>query len=276
MAVEAHPDLPPAAFLDRGKISRVLVNLLANAVKYTASGRVVAAARPWQGSVTFEVRDTGAGIPADLIAKAFEPFQQIRPRSGEAPRGTGLGLSISKQLVEVMGGDLILQSREGVGTTVTFTVPELPHAGPDPGAETPAPARPTGGVKLACRWPRASWWSKTTRPHDTGSPRSSSRRATRRKPPAASRRPTRFLRSSSIDAVILDVTLPDGDGATWLARRKERQLDTPPVLALTGVTADEDIRRIRASGVRQVLTKPVNVTQLLLVLKETLIANKPS
>ena len=129
VAVEAHPDLPPTVFLDRGKISRVLVNLLANAVKYTASGRVVAAARPWQGSVTFEVRDTGAGIPADLIAKAFEPFQQIRPRSGEAPRGTGLGLSISKQLVEVMGGDLILQSREGVGTTVTFTVPELPHAG---------------------------------------------------------------------------------------------------------------------------------------------------
>ena len=76
--------------------------------------------------MTFEVRDTGAGIPADLIAKAFEPFQQIRPRSGEAPRGTGLGLSISKQLVEVMGGDLILESREGVGTTVTFTIPELP------------------------------------------------------------------------------------------------------------------------------------------------------
>ncbi len=276
VAVEAHPDLPPAVFLDRGKISRVLVNLLANAVKYTASGRVVAAARPWQGSVTFEVRDTGSGIPADLIAKAFEPFQQIRPRSGEAPRGTGLGLSISKQLVEVMGGDLILQSREGVGTTVTFTVPELPHAGWDPGAETPAPARPTGGVRLrppvaarilvveddeASRYGLAALLeSESYAPETAGSLKDADA----------------VLADSSIDAVILDVTLPDGDGATWLARRKERQLDTPPVLALTGVTADEDIRRIRASGVRQVLTKPVNVTQLLLVLKETLIASKPS
>jgi DNA-binding response OmpR family regulator len=84
------------------------------------------------------------------------------------------------------------------------------------------------------------------------------------------------LAERTIDAVILDVTLPDGDGATWLARRNERSLHTPPVLALTGVTADEDLRRIRAAGVRQVLTKPVNVTQLLLVLKETLIASKPS
>ena len=77
----------------------------------------------------------------------------------------------------------------------------------------------------------------------------------------------------SPDAVRLDVTLPDGDGAAWLADRNRKALPTPPVIALTGLTADEDTRRIRSAGVRLVLTKPVNVTQLLLALKDTLEAS---
>jgi DNA-binding response OmpR family regulator/anti-sigma regulatory factor (Ser/Thr protein kinase) len=276
LGLEAAANLPKTVRLDRGKVSRVLVNLLANAVKYTSAGRVVAAARPWQGSVTFEVRDTGSGIPTDLIAKAFEPFQQIRPRSGEAPRGTGLGLSISKQLVEIMGGDLILESREGVGTTLTFTVPELPHAATAdaedaasaeaPGA-VPAPASSDRARILVVEDDEASRYGLAALLESEGYA-----------PLAVGdlREGDAALAAGTIDAVILDVTLPDGDGATWLARRNDRSHETPPVLALTGVTADEDIRRIRAAGVRQVLTKPVNVTQLLLVLKETLIASKPS
>jgi DNA-binding response OmpR family regulator/anti-sigma regulatory factor (Ser/Thr protein kinase) len=275
LTVETSPDFPPTVSLDRGKVSRVLVNLIGNAVKYTSEGRVTVAARPWQGSVTFEVRDTGSGIPADLIAKAFEPFQQIRPRTGEVPRGTGLGLSISKQLVEVMGGDLILQSREGVGTTVTFTVPELPHA-PSPEEMDAAPrARVTGSVKkagtagsvLVVEDDEASRYGLAALLESEGYALETA---------GELKEAEALLSGKTIDAIILDVTLPDGDGATWLARRNERALDTPPVLALTGVTADEDLRRIRAAGVRQVLTKPVNVTQLLLVLKETLISSKPS
>ena len=75
------------------------------------------------------------------------------------------------------------------------------------------------------------------------------------------------LARAEADVILLDVTLPDGDGAAWLQRRASRSDATPPVLALTGVT---DTRRIRDSGVERILTKPVNVTQLLLVLKETL------
>jgi DNA-binding response OmpR family regulator len=66
------------------------------------------------------------------------------------------------------------------------------------------------------------------------------------------------------------VTLPDGDGAAWLEQRLRQGRATPPVLALTGVTADEDTRRIREAGVRLVLSKPVNVRQLLLALKDAL------
>ena len=215
------------------------------------------------------MRDTGAGIPQDLIAKAFEPFQQIRTRSGETPRGTGLGLSISKQLVELMGGDLILESREGDGTTVKFTLPELPVAGAAPGAAD-ATRVVIGLFRLvdgrqprvlvveddeASRYGmRALLESEGYDVRDAGSLKEAEE----------------ALAEGAPDVVLLDVTLPDGDGAVWMQQRTSRNEPTPPVVALTGVTADEDTRRIRESGVQKILTKPVNVTQLLLVLKEML------
>jgi DNA-binding response OmpR family regulator/anti-sigma regulatory factor (Ser/Thr protein kinase) len=266
--VEVGPGTPATAVLDRGKLTRVLVNLLSNAVKYTAAGSVVLQARPFQSSLTFSVADTGVGIPEDLISKAFEPFQQIRTRSGEAPRGTGLGLSISKQLVELMGGDLILESREGRGTTVTFTVPELPLDStvlPSPPSLSPSPGVPL----IAGRQPRvlvveddeASRYGMQALLESEGYAVIAA--GTLKAAEAA-------LTAGELDVVLLDVTLPDGDGAIWLESRRRADAETPPVLALTGVTADEDTRRIQQSGVRRVLTKPVNVTQLLLILKETL------
>ena len=260
--VEVDPKLPEAAWLDREKLSRVLVNLVSNAVKFTKKGRVLLRAQPWQGSVSFEVDDTGVGIPPELVAAAFEPFRQIRPRNGEAPRGTGLGLSISKQLVETMGGDLFLDSREGRGTRVTFTLPELPAEPLD--EETPAasPSRPEGGRRarvLIVEDDHASRYGLRALLESEGYDVSEA---------STLQEADLELRRSPPEVVILDITLPDGDGAVWLSRRTQKDPYTPAVIALTGVTADADTRRIDAAGVRMVLTKPVNVTQLLLVLRD--------
>ena len=261
--VEVDPRMQRTAWLDREKLSRVLVNLVSNAVKFTPKGRVLLRAQPWQGSISFEVDDTGVGIPPDLVAAAFEPFRQIRPPSGEAPRGTGLGLTISKQLVETMGGDLFLDSREGRGTRVTFTLPELPA---EPVVEeTPAAvARP--GASLSQR-------ARVLIVEDDDASRYGLRALLESEGYDVSEASTLQeaeleLRGSAPEAMILDITLPDGDGAVWLAQRSRNQPFGPPVIALTGVTADEDTRRIDAAGVRMVLTKPVNVTQLLLALRD--------
>src|SRR5262249_35207359 len=124
--VEVAPGLPPSAWLDREKLSRVLVNLVSNAVKVTQKGIVLLRARPWQASVSFQDRDTGCGSPLDLVPAAYSLFRPVRPRTGGGPRGAGLGRTTSTQLVGAMGGGPFLDSREGRGTRVALTVPELP------------------------------------------------------------------------------------------------------------------------------------------------------
>lgn len=263
LELEAHPELPSSSHLDREKVSRVLVNLLSNAVKYTNAGRVTLSAKPWQGSITFEVTDTGVGIPTDLIGAAFEPFRQIRSRTGDAPRGTGLGLTISKQLVEIMGGDLILESQEGDGTRVRFTLPDLPAAEETPrAAEMPPPSPgPRRATVLIVEDDQPSRYGLRELLESEGYDVLEA---------VNLREADAVLLEKSPAVIVLDITLPDGDGAVWLRDRTDRKRRLPPVIALTGVTADVDTRRIEAAGVRRVLTKPVNVSRLLGALQEIL------
>jgi signal transduction histidine kinase len=119
-----------AVLADPGKLRQILVNLLANAVKFTPSGGVVTLAAEDGGPrVCFHVRDTGAGIPGDALERIFEPFVQLRQSPMTAASGTGLGLAISRELARGMGGDLTVQSAVGAGSTFTL---HLPAAPPDP------------------------------------------------------------------------------------------------------------------------------------------------
>ena len=273
LVIEAHPDLPAVSSFDREKLSRVLVNLLSNAVKYTNTGSVTLSAQPWQGSTTFEVRDTGRGIPAEMIGAAFEPFRQIRPRTGDSQRGTGLGLTISKQLVEIMGGDLILESKEGAGTRVRFTIPDLPVTleevarGTDAAVALP-PSMRGQSLVLIVEDDHASRYGLGALLESEGY---------RVQEAANLKEANARLEDSSPGAIVLDITLPDGDGAVWLRERLGRdQGRLPPVIALTGITADADTRRIENAGAWKVLTKPVNVGRLLGALRDALSGSQPA
>ena len=270
LAQEIVPDLPESAILDREKVSRVLINLLSNAVKYTQRGRVVLRAEPWQGSIAFEVRDTGSGVPAHLVTTVFEPFRQIRTGDGEAPRGSGLGLTISKQLVELMGGDLIFDSREGVGTRVSFTLPQLHDEGAEAASEpaaSPLPGEEIGRGRrvLVVEDDASSRYGLKSLLEAEGYDVAEA---------AALAEAEQFARQSAPDVMILDITLPDGDGAEWLRLFAKKEGRVPfPVIALTGITADEDTRRIEGSGVFAVLQKPVNVGLLLQALRDAAAAS---
>jgi signal transduction histidine kinase/CheY-like chemotaxis protein len=107
---------------DGGKLRQVLVNLLANAVKFTERGRITLHLSRGDGDAWhFEVSDTGIGIPADAQDAVFEPFQQGPGARGQG--GTGLGLTIARRQIELMGGTLELRSVSGAGSTFLFTIP---------------------------------------------------------------------------------------------------------------------------------------------------------
>jgi signal transduction histidine kinase len=126
-AIEDHsPALEMLA--DRDKVQQILVNLLANAVKFTPSGGSITLSVRDEDprSVSIAVRDTGIGIPAHRIGDIFEPFVQVHRSLREPTSGTGLGLAISRDLARRMGADIVVASEEGVGSTFTLVVPRAP------------------------------------------------------------------------------------------------------------------------------------------------------
>ncbi len=105
-------------------VEQVLLNLLANAVKFTESGDVRLAVSSQGHELSFAVSDTGPGIPAEELPRLFEPFYQAAgPQASKTP-GTGLGLSISRQLAEVLGGRIEVETEPGAGSTFTLLIPD--------------------------------------------------------------------------------------------------------------------------------------------------------
>ena len=134
MHVQIDPALPRYVIGDASKLNQVLHHLVGNAVKFTRRGEVrtrvtlyeTADKNPHVLMLMFSIRDTGAGIHASKKDLVFEPFQQQDTSLTRPYRGAGLGLTLSKQLVELMGGEIWLESDPGWGTEVFFTVPVTP------------------------------------------------------------------------------------------------------------------------------------------------------
>ncbi len=123
----AQPEVPHGIVGDITRLRQILVNLLSNAVKFTAQGEVAIEIRAVRGDdgmheITFAVRDTGIGIPADRLDRLFKSFSQVDSSTTRQYGGTGLGLAISKKLSELMGGTMWVESEAGKGATFFFTI----------------------------------------------------------------------------------------------------------------------------------------------------------
>ena len=105
------------------KLNQIITNLIQNALKFTTKGSIDFGYNKKKAGLEFFVMDTGRGIPADKKEKIFERFQQVDNSLTRAHEGAGLGLSISKAYVEMLGGTIHVESKEGVGSTFTFTHP---------------------------------------------------------------------------------------------------------------------------------------------------------
>jgi len=112
------------ALADRSKVEQIVLNLVSNAVKFTASGgKITLACEVRRGRVVLTVLDTGSGIPKDKLDSIFEPFVQVGRTLTSSREGAGLGLAISRDLARGMGGDISVDSRIGVGSEFKLTLP---------------------------------------------------------------------------------------------------------------------------------------------------------
>lgn len=160
-SIELEPGLPASIETDSGKLEQIANNLLSNALKFTRQGSVqvhigrAPASSGREGDIAIRVTDTGVGIPKDKFEKVFQAFEQADGSTSRHFGGTGLGLSIARGMAQMLGGDIRLESTEGVGTTFSLLLPErhglrrtgsapvhAAIASPAPAAEiTPKPAK---------------------------------------------------------------------------------------------------------------------------------------
>ncbi|MBF0416691.1 MAG: response regulator [Magnetococcales bacterium] len=126
------PDLPRSLTGDPLRLKQIIINLINNAIKFTSAGEIVLTVEPVAGHdatgdpqqyLHFSVSDTGIGIPEEMQRKIFQSFVQADGSIARKFGGTGLGLTISRHLVEMMGGDLLVESQEGQGSRFHFTIP---------------------------------------------------------------------------------------------------------------------------------------------------------
>lgn len=120
---------------DALKVHQILVNLLANAVKFSERGQIRLGLKESANNALFDVSDTGIGIPGEYLERVFSPFWQVRQTANRKIGGTGLGLSVARDLARLLGGDVTVESVLGSGSTFTLRVPVN---APDPAAAAKA------------------------------------------------------------------------------------------------------------------------------------------
>ena len=284
-------DLPDALAGDAGRVRQVLTNLIGNAVKFTDSGRIDVEAelvRPTGDglSVRFTVRDTGIGIPLEHQSRLFESFTQGDGSSTRKYGGTGLGLSISKQLVELMGGELGVESRPGEGSRFWFTAifgraaivaPGAPpkRAIPVPAVPPPAaPKVPIPSVKPAVAPPEKSNGGgprklRVLLAEDNEINQRIALRLLEKLGLAADavdngRAAVEALAQQNYDLVLMDCQMPDMDGfeATAVIRNRERGKSHTPICALTANAMEGDREKCLAAGMDDYISKPVGLDKL--------------
>ena len=264
MICDVDPQLPLAIDGDPGRLRQVLMNLIGNAIKFTETGEVHVQVQmleraPDLATLRFAVHDTGIGIPPERQAAVFESFTQADGSVTRRFGGTGLGLTISRQLVELMGGRLELESTPGAGSTFRFDI-RFPLAVGD--EEDAVPAGIAGRRVLlvmvhaarraiATRWLR--FWGMEV------------------EAVASAAEAKKRLASGAVppDMALIGARLPRGDAESLVALLRSDAIAVP--FAWLGVPLDPQEReRLSAMGSRALVSRTLRSRALLRALEETL------
>ncbi|ABC99813.1 histidine kinase [Synechococcus sp. 65AY6Li] len=247
------PALPATLVGDPNRLRQILANLLSNAIKFTPQGEVVVTVEAQEQDpqaqvqwVSFQVQDTGIGIPPEKQDRLFKPFSQVDSSISRQYGGTGLGLAISQRLCQLMGGTIWVQSQPGQGSTFGFRIPlKLPDAAL---WATPTPDPALAGQRVLLVEDNASqrqllarllqsWGMQVTACSTVAEAQA-------------------IAKAQTFELALVDTSLPDGDG---LALARALQQEQPPLRLVLLV----DRRAALASaGSLPALGKPVRASQL--------------
>lgn len=254
---------------DELRISQVVINFLSNAVKFTSQGEVTVTFRQMMlrsdsVDLMLRVHDTGIGMKAEFLDRIFRPFEQEDASTTRRFGGTGLGMAISDQLVKLMGGQIVVSSRPGVGSdfSVFLTLPLAqppaqiqPERPPEPVA--PAHARPCRILMAEDNEVNAAIATEILRDKGAEIDVAGNGQAA---VDAFAAHPAGYY-----DVILMDVQMPVLDGRA--AARAIRALPRPdgadiPIFALSADAFVEDIRLSKESGMNDHLVKPIDFDQL--------------
>ncbi len=265
LELETSPEIPPKLLGDPARLRQVTFVLLSNAVKFTEKGSVSMTVEPERlpsgKRLRVTVRDRGIGIPAELLETIFDPFVQAETSMDRSFGGTGLGLAIAKQIVEKLGGEIMVDSEVGRGSVFSFCIPLLPAED-----ETiSAIAEPTDTVPLKGR----ILVVEDNVVNQRVATKMLERLGLEYQVAANGEVAVELFRSSEFDLVLMDCQMPvlDRYGATEQIRSLEDTTRRIPILALTANDFTEDRRRCEESGMDAVLPKPINLEDLHRALK---------
>jgi PAS domain S-box-containing protein len=275
LACELKPGTPRLLRGDPGRLRQILVNLLANAVKFTQQGGVSIwvnldteggkVENNGSARVRFNVSDTGIGFPQERASALFEPFVQADGSSTRRYGGTGLGLTISKQLAELMGGRIGVESQAGKGSTFWFTAvfqkqPEkqMAEAAPEGGISRSTTVAPTPQARILLAEDNSvnqvvaqAMLMKLGYYADLVSNGLEALQA---------------LRQADYDLVLMDCGMPEMDGYEATQRIRDCRGGTRnpliPIVALTADAMSGDRDKCLAAGMNDYVAKPVDVRKL--------------
>ena len=250
-------DVPDALLFDQGRLGQVLNNLIGNAAKFTFFGevRLAVSRTKVEGNkvnLLFEVKDTGVGIPKEKQDLIFESFQQVSKSATRAYSGTGLGLTIAKELVELMGGKLTVESELGFGSVFSFEVPFLipVNEGKEVKVEETEVVGSLSGLRILAvednpvnqvllRHYGKSWSADMT-------------------VCANGLEALTVIENQQFDLVLMDLQMPVMDGYTTSRsiRRMSGEKGSIPIIVVTASNSEEIKARVESAGMNSIVSKP--------------------
>jgi PAS domain S-box-containing protein len=259
---------------DRTRVKQVMINLLANAIKYNRDGGAVIVQCRMSGEnrVRVSVQDTGAGLAAEQVEQLFQPFNRLG-QENSAEEGTGIGLIVTKQLVELMGGEIGVASNVGVGTVfwVELTASSAPELAFGPSGDLPADS-PDHVLLQDVSTQRTLLYVEDNPANLTLVEQLIARRSDLKLLTAIDGHlGIQLARTYQPDLILMDINLPgiSGYGALEILK-KDPSTAHIPIMALSANAVPRDIAKGMDAGFFRYLTKPINVNEFMIALDAAL------